>query len=76
MNAAATKQTAAILITTALESAAKKCGLTVRQVLEAIKADAESGEFSQVTRVFMQYRTAGEAFIKSGEAYETLKLAA
>lgn len=76
MNTAATKQTAQILISTALETAAKKCGVTVRQVLEAIKTDAESGEFSQTTRVFMQYRAAGEAFIKSGEAQEFLKLAA
>ena len=42
MNAAATKEIAQILVTTSLESAAKKCGLTVRQVLDAIKADAES----------------------------------
>lgn len=76
MNAAATKQTAQILVSTALESTAKKCGITVRQVLEAIKADAESGQFSQITRVFMQYRTAGEEFIKSGDAHDFLKLAA
>jgi hypothetical protein len=76
MNAAATKEMAQILVVTSLESTAKKCGLTVRQVLDAIQADAESGEFSQITRTFMQYRTAGEEFIKSGKAQEFLQLAA
>ena len=76
MNAATAKEMAAIIVTTALESTAKKCGFTVRQVLEAIKADAENGEFSQVTRIFMQYRTTAEEFIKSGKAQEFLRLAA
>ena len=72
----AAKELATILITTSLESAAKKCGVTVRQVLEAIKTDAASGEVSQITRTFMQFRTTGEEFIKSGKAQEFLKLAA
>ena len=72
----AAKELATILITTSLESASKKCGVTVRQVLEAIKTDAASGEFSQITRTFMQLRTTGEEFIKSGKAQEFLKLAA
>jgi len=72
----AAKELATILITTSLESAAKKCGVTVRQVLEAIKKDASSGEFSQITRTFMQFRTTGEEFIKSGKAQEFLNLAA
>ena len=76
MNAAATKEMAQILVVTSLESTAKKCGLTVRQVLETIQSDAESGEFSQSTRTFMQYRAAGEDFIKSGKAQEFLQLAA
>lgn len=76
MTTATTKELAKILINTSLESAAKKCGVTVRQVLEAIKADAESGEFSQITRTFMQFRTTGEEFIKSGKAQEFLKMAA
>jgi hypothetical protein len=76
MNAAATKETANIIVTTALEGAAKKCGVTVSQVLCALVADAESGDFSQTTRAFMQLRTAAEDFFKSGEAHEFLKMAA
>jgi hypothetical protein len=76
MNAAATKETAKILIVSALEGAAKKCGVTVSQVLSAIAEDAESGVFSQPTRVFMQLRTAGEDFIKSGKAHDFLQLCA
>ena len=51
MNAAATKEMAQILVVTSLESTAKKCGLTVRQVLDAIKADAESSTVKASIRI-------------------------